>query len=36
MGSSDNRQVLLDPGLTVLALRGLHEPNGHYPFIQRF
>jgi len=27
---------MLDPGLTALALRGLNERDGHYPFIERF
>jgi hypothetical protein len=31
----DNRRITLDPGLTALTLRGLHRPNGHYPFIER-
>jgi len=36
MGPYDQRHVTLDPGLTALALRGLHERDGHYPFIERF
>jgi hypothetical protein len=36
MGPYDNRHLTLDPGLTALALRGLHERDGHYPFIERF
>jgi hypothetical protein len=36
MGPYDQRNVTLDPGLTALALRGLHERDGHYPFIERF
>jgi len=36
MGPYDHRNVTLDPGLTVLALRGLREHDGHYPFIERF
>lgn len=36
MGPYDHRSVTLDPGLTALALRGLHEREGHYPFIERF
>jgi hypothetical protein len=36
VGPYDNRSVTLDPGLTVLALRGLKEREGHYPFIERF
>ncbi len=29
----DSRDVTLDPGLTLLALRGLRQRGGHYPFI---
>jgi hypothetical protein len=36
MGPYDSRHLTLDPGLTALALRGLHEREGHYPFIERF
>jgi hypothetical protein len=36
MGRYDARPAMLDPGLTVLALRGLREPDGHYPFLQPF
>jgi hypothetical protein len=36
MSSYDPRRVMLDSGLTVLALRGLRERDGHYPFIDRF
>ncbi len=36
MGSYDSRHVTLDPGLTAIALRGLHEREGHYPFLNRF
>jgi hypothetical protein len=36
MSSYDSRGLMLDPGLTALALRGLHERDGHYPFIDRF
>jgi len=36
MGSYDNRRLTLDPGLTALALRGLHERDAHYPFLDRF
>lgn len=36
MGPYDQRHVTLDPGLTALALRGLHERDGHYPFLDRF
>lgn len=35
MGPYDNRQITLDPGLTALALRGLAERDGHYPFLDR-
>jgi hypothetical protein len=36
MGPYDARHITLDPGLTALALRGLHERDGHYPFVERF
>jgi hypothetical protein len=36
MGPYDHRHVTLDPGLTALALRGLAERDGHYPFLQRY
>jgi hypothetical protein len=36
MGPYDARHITLDPGLTALALRGLHEREGHYPFVERF
>ena len=36
MRAYDSHRVTLDPGLTALALRGLHEREGHYPFIERF
>jgi hypothetical protein len=35
MQAYDSRQMTLDPGLTALALRGLHHADGHYPFIER-
>jgi len=35
MGAYDNRRVMLDPGLTAMALRGLHNRDGHYPFMDR-
>jgi hypothetical protein len=35
MGPYDNRRITLDPGLTALALRGLAERDGHYPFLDR-
>jgi hypothetical protein len=34
-GYADPR-LTLDPGLTALALRGLRERDGHYPFLDRF
>lgn len=36
MGTYDSRHITLDPGLTAIALRGLHEREGHYPFLDRF
>jgi hypothetical protein len=36
MGPYDARHITLDPGLTALALRGIHEREGHYPFVERF
>jgi hypothetical protein len=35
MDSYDSRRITLDPGLTALALRGLHSRDGHYPFLER-
>lgn len=35
MDPYDSRYITLDPGLTVLALRGLHHHDRHYPFIER-
>jgi hypothetical protein len=35
MGPYDNRRITLDPGLTALALRGLAERDGNYPFLDR-
>jgi hypothetical protein len=35
MGPYDSRRITLDPGLTALALRGLTERDGHYPFLDR-
>ena len=35
MGSYDSRHITLDPGLTLLALRGLHLRHEQYPFIER-
>jgi hypothetical protein len=34
MSFYDNRRITLDPGLTLLALRGLTRRGGHYPFIE--
>ncbi len=35
MDPYDSRRMTLDPGLTALALRGLRNGDGHYPFIER-
>jgi hypothetical protein len=35
MRGYDNPRLTLDPGLTALALRGLRERQGHYPFLDR-
>jgi hypothetical protein len=35
MDSYCTRGLTLDPGRTALALRALHERNGHYPFLYR-
>jgi hypothetical protein len=35
MSVYDSRHITLDPGLTAIALRGLHEREGHYPFLDR-
>jgi hypothetical protein len=35
MGPYDSRCITLDPGRTVLALRGLRNPDRGYPFIER-
>jgi len=35
MGVYDSRRLTLDPGLTALALRGLHRADERYPFIER-
>jgi hypothetical protein len=32
----DSRHATLDPGLTALALRAMHERDGLYPFVERF
>jgi hypothetical protein len=36
MHQQSDRRLMLDPGMTALALRGLHRPDGHYPFLDRF
>jgi hypothetical protein len=36
MAGYEGRRLMLDPGLTALALRGLHERSGHYPFLDHF
>jgi hypothetical protein len=36
MNPYDTRCRMLDPGLTALALRGLNEREGHYPFLDRY
>lgn len=36
MGSWDDRGLMLDPGLTALALRGLKASEEHYPFLERY
>jgi hypothetical protein len=36
MSFYDSRRITLDPGLTVLALRGLERRGGHYPFIEPY
>lgn len=33
MNRYDSRQVALDPGLTLLTLRGLQPREGYYPFL---
>lgn len=33
MSAYESRRVTLDPGLTALALRSLHERDGHYAFV---
>ncbi len=35
MSTYDNRRITLDPGLTVLALRGVHKRHEQYPFVER-
>lgn len=29
----DTRRIVLDAGRTALALRALHQPAAHYPFV---
>jgi hypothetical protein len=36
MAQQSDRRLMLDPGITALALRGLHRRDGHYPFLDRF
>lgn len=36
MPAYEGQRLMLDPGLTALALRGLHERDGHYPFLDQF
>jgi len=36
MRTYESRRVMLDSGLTAIALRGIHERDGQYPFIERF
>lgn len=36
MSEYDQRRITLDPGLTALALRGLHAREGFYPFLDRY
>jgi hypothetical protein len=36
MSAYDSRRVMLDAGLTALALRALHERDGHYPFVDPY
>jgi hypothetical protein len=33
MNQWDSRHVMLDSGRTALALRSLHNRDGHYPFV---
>jgi hypothetical protein len=33
MSGYDNRRITLDPGLTMLALRGLHSRHEQYPCV---
>jgi hypothetical protein len=36
MSEYDQRRITLDPGLTALALRGLHAREESYPFLDRY
>jgi hypothetical protein len=36
MSADADRRATLDPGLTALALRGMHDRDGLYPFIERY
>ena len=36
MREYDAHRLMLDPGRTALALRGLHDRDGHYPFLDGF
>jgi hypothetical protein len=36
MNGYDSHRVMLDPGRTALALRGLRRPDGLYPFMEPF
>lgn len=35
MSADEGRRATLDPGLTLLALRSLHDRDGHHPFVER-
>ncbi len=35
MNGYESRGATLDPGLSVLALRSLHERDGHDPFVDQ-
>ena len=36
MSAYDSHRVMLDAGRTALALRALHERDGHYPFVDPY
>jgi hypothetical protein len=36
MDGYNSRGLMLDPGLTALALRAVHDHSGNYPFIDRY